>query len=78
LPPHSTLLLYTDGLIERRGEDIGDGLERLRRCAEPLAREPLERFCDQLLTAMPVTGEDDVAMIALRVPQEGRYEGVTS
>ncbi|MEV7806204.1 SpoIIE family protein phosphatase [Microbispora sp. NPDC088329] len=68
LPPHSTLLLYTDGLIERRGEDLGEGLERLRRCAEPLAREPLGRFCDELLTEMPVTGEDDVAMIALRVP----------
>ncbi|MBB2746626.1 UNVERIFIED_ORG: PAS domain S-box-containing protein [Microbispora rosea subsp. rosea] len=70
LPPHSTLLLYTDGLVERRGEDLGDGLERLRRCAEPLAREPLGRFCDELLTGMPVTGEDDVAMIALRVPPE--------
>lgn len=78
LPPRSTLLLYTDGLVERRGEDIGDGLERLRRCAEPLAREPLDRFCDQVLTGMPVTGEDDVAMIALRVPMEGGYEGVTS
>ncbi|TQS22549.1 SpoIIE family protein phosphatase [Microbispora hainanensis] len=77
LPPHSTLLLYTDGLVERRGEDLGDGLERLRRRVEPLAREPLGRFCDQVLTGMPVTGEDDVAMIALRVPQEGRYQGVT-
>ncbi|KAB8181273.1 SpoIIE family protein phosphatase [Microbispora catharanthi] len=78
LPPHSTLLLYTDGLVERRGEDLGEGLERLRRCAEPLAREPLGRFCDELLTGMPVTGEDDIAMIALRVPPEGRYEGVAS
>ncbi|WP_311931720.1 SpoIIE family protein phosphatase [Microbispora sp. H11081] len=78
LPPDSTLLLYTDGLVERRGEDLGDGLERLRRCAEPLAREPLGRFCDELLTGMPVTGEDDVAMIALRVPPAGRYEGAAS
>ncbi len=71
LPPRSTLLLYTDGLVERRGEDLGDGLERLRRCAEALAREPLGRFCDELLTGMPVTGEDDVAVIALRVPSPG-------
>ncbi|MEU7939840.1 SpoIIE family protein phosphatase [Microbispora bryophytorum] len=78
LPPHSTLLLYTDGLVERRGEDLGEGLERLRRCAEPLAREPLGRFCDELLTRMPMAGEDDVAMIAVRVPPEGRHEGVTS
>lgn len=72
LPPHSTLLLYTDGLVERRGEDLGDGLERLRQCAERLAREPLDRFCDELLTGMPVTGEDDVAVIALRVPSPAR------
>lgn len=72
LPPGGTLLLYTDGLVERRGEDIGDGLERLRRRAEALARQPLGRFCDELLTGMPVTGEDDIAMIALRVPPAGR------
>ncbi|MEU7882680.1 SpoIIE family protein phosphatase [Microbispora bryophytorum] len=78
LPPHSTLLLYTDGLVERRGEDLGEGLERLRRSAEPLACEPLGRFCDELLTGMPVAGEDDVAMIAVRVPPEGRHEGVAS
>ncbi|MEU6429394.1 SpoIIE family protein phosphatase [Microbispora sp. NPDC046973] len=72
LPPHSTLLLYTDGLVERRGEDLCEGLKRLRRCAEPLAREPLDRFCDELLTRMPMAGEDDVAMIALRVPAAGR------
>lgn len=71
LPPASTLLLYTDGLVERRGEDLNRGLDRLRRHAESLAGEPLNGFCDELLTSMPMTGEDDVALIALRVPPVG-------
>ncbi|WP_055482632.1 SpoIIE family protein phosphatase [Sphaerimonospora mesophila] len=71
LPPASTLLLYTDGLVEQRGEDLDRGLDRLRRYAESLAGEPLNGFCDGLLTSMPMTGEDDVALIALRVPPIG-------
>ncbi|MFD1496249.1 SpoIIE family protein phosphatase [Streptosporangium lutulentum] len=68
LPPRSTLLLYTDGLVERPGENLGDGLERLRRHAASLAREPLESFCDRLLTELNFGGKDDIAMIALRLP----------
>jgi PAS domain S-box-containing protein len=70
LPVGSTLLLYTDGLIERRGEDIGVGLERLRRRAAELAREPLDVFCREVLRDTPAAGEDDVALIALRVPRD--------
>ncbi|MEV3981257.1 SpoIIE family protein phosphatase [Nonomuraea sp. NPDC049758] len=68
LPPGSTLLLYTDGLIERSGEHLDLGLERLRRVAESLAAEPLESFCDQVLSGLPSTGLDDIAVIALRLP----------
>ncbi|GIH72345.1 SpoIIE family protein phosphatase [Sphaerimonospora thailandensis] len=75
LPPGSTLLLYTDGLIEHREENLDRGLDRLRRYAETLACEPLGRFCDGLLAGMPVTGEDDVALIALRVPPSAPTEG---
>ncbi|MFC5834572.1 SpoIIE family protein phosphatase [Nonomuraea insulae] len=71
LPPRGTLLLYTDGLVERSGEHLDRGLERLRRLAESLAREPVERFCDQLLSGLPTTGLDDIAVIALRLPGEG-------
>ncbi|MFI2645116.1 PP2C family protein-serine/threonine phosphatase [Streptomyces sp. NPDC018610] len=68
LPPGATLLLYTDGLIERPGEDIGRGLTRLRQHAAALAREPLAVFRDELLERMSDGRYDDVAVLALRVP----------
>ncbi|RRQ74857.1 DNA-binding protein [Streptomyces griseofuscus] len=68
LPPGATLLLYTDGLVERPGEDIGRGLTRLRQHAAALAREPLAVFLDELLTRMSDVQNDDVAVLALRVP----------
>ncbi|MFJ8601475.1 PP2C family protein-serine/threonine phosphatase [Streptomyces shenzhenensis] len=68
LPPGATLLLYTDGLIERPGEDIGHGLTRLRQHAAALAREPLAVFRDELLTRLTDDQHDDVAVLALRIP----------
>ncbi|MFG2088015.1 MULTISPECIES: SpoIIE family protein phosphatase [unclassified Spirillospora] len=72
LPPGSTLLLYTDGLVERSDEDPDTSLSRLRSRASALAPGPLEHFCDGLLEHRPPTGTDDIAMIALRVrdPQD--------
>ncbi len=67
LLPGSTLLLYTDGLVERRGEDLTDGLDRLRRHASAAARRPLESFCDDLLGELLTAGnDDDTALVALR------------
>ena len=68
LPPQSIVLLYTDGLIERRGEDLDRGLARLRRHAATLAREPLEDLCGELLRALAPDSADDVALIAVRTP----------
>ncbi|MEU5414285.1 PP2C family protein-serine/threonine phosphatase [Streptomyces clavifer] len=67
LPPQSTVLLYTDGLVERRDEMLDRGLARLRQHAAALAREPLETFCDELLNGLAAAGTDDVALIAVRV-----------
>ncbi|GAA2253407.1 SpoIIE family protein phosphatase [Streptomyces roseiscleroticus] len=66
LPPDSTLLLYTDGLIERRGEHLDDAMTRLRRHAAALAREPLHVFCDELLIGLAADSTDDVAVLAVR------------
>ncbi|MFF5310282.1 SpoIIE family protein phosphatase [Streptomyces massasporeus] len=68
LPPGSTLLLYTDGLIEIPGSDLDTGLARLRRHALALADEPLDTLCDQLPARMPPGSTDDVALLALRLP----------
>ncbi|MGX4691146.1 SpoIIE family protein phosphatase [Streptomyces sp. JNUCC 63] len=68
LPPGSTLLLYTDGLIEIPGSDLDTGLGRLRRHALALAHEPLDTLCDQLSARMPPGSTDDIALLALRLP----------
>lgn len=64
--PDSTVLLYTDGLIERPGEDIDTSLERLRERAEEMTATPLEDFCDELVDRHNPGTSDDIALIALR------------
>jgi serine phosphatase RsbU (regulator of sigma subunit) len=61
-----TVLLYTDGLVERRGSDIDAGLARLVDAAGRHAGLPLDEFCDRILDEMAPAGDDDVALLALR------------
>jgi serine phosphatase RsbU (regulator of sigma subunit)/anti-sigma regulatory factor (Ser/Thr protein kinase) len=70
LQPDSTLLLYTDGLVERRGETLGEGIARLERVLAD-APEALEELCDHVLeTAVPHAARgDDIAVLALRPVQ---------
>ncbi|MFJ9019995.1 SpoIIE family protein phosphatase [Streptomyces sp. NPDC102259] len=69
LPPGSTLLLYTDGLIEEPGHTLDEGLQRLRQHAAALAHRPLTSFTDQLLRRVrPAANDDDVALLAVRAP----------
>jgi PAS domain S-box-containing protein len=71
LPPGSTLVLYTDGLVESPRESIDDGLDRLRKNAAALVHQGLDDFTDELLeSSRPPHNEDDVAMLAVRVPTE--------
>ncbi len=69
LEPGSTLVLYSDGLIERRGEHIEDGLERLERAAGRLWDIPVEEVCDRLVVDLGVVSRrnDDVAVLAIRL-----------
>jgi anti-sigma regulatory factor (Ser/Thr protein kinase) len=66
LGPGAILVLYTDGLVERRGVSIRDGLARLGREAAGAGAD-LEALCDHVLrTMVEPPRSDDVAMLALR------------
>jgi anti-sigma regulatory factor (Ser/Thr protein kinase) len=64
LPPDTTLLAYTDGLVERRREHLDIGLERLRTTA--LADLPLSQLVPHLVDTLVVGSDDDVAVLGLR------------
>jgi PAS domain S-box-containing protein len=66
LEPGSTVVLYTDGLVEQRGVSIDAGLEALRRAAEQ-PRDP-EELCDHLVDSMLAIhpAHDDIAVLALQ------------
>jgi serine phosphatase RsbU (regulator of sigma subunit) len=69
LPIGSTLLFYSDGLVERRGEPLDHGLTRLRRNAASLADQSPGELCDRLLAthAPDAVAGDDVALLAVRI-----------
>jgi GAF domain-containing protein len=68
LRPGAVVLLYTDGLVERRDCDVDTGVGRLHRHLAALADRPLEQLADELLTRMlPATPGDDVALVAICV-----------
>ncbi len=66
LPRDTTLLAYTDGLIERPGTDLDEGIAELvdRLAATPAGAGP-RALCDAAV-AGSLDGRDDVAMIAVR------------
>jgi serine phosphatase RsbU (regulator of sigma subunit) len=62
-----TLLLFTDGLVERRGEDIDDGLARLARALPALAApDPGAGLRRVVESVRDETYDDDIAALALR------------
>ncbi|MFE5586561.1 SpoIIE family protein phosphatase [Kitasatospora sp. NPDC056531] len=69
LTPEQTLLLYTDGLVERRGEDIDVSLERLAALRLPATGE-LDDLLDAVLHSLAPppapAAEDDIALLAAR------------
>ena len=67
LHPGDTLLLYTDGLVERRDATLDDGLDRLLAAATELAAESVDTLADELLVRLAPEADDDVALLVLRV-----------
>ena len=68
-----TLLLYTDGLVERRGDDLDGGLDRLRAALADLGGRPLQETCDALLDRLVDPAHtDDVALVAVRLHPHDR------
>ncbi|MGY1595040.1 SpoIIE family protein phosphatase [Geodermatophilus sp. SYSU D00708] len=68
LEPGSTLLLYTDGLVERRDQVFDDGVARLREELAALRERPVDEVCDEVVARLlPHGAEDDVALVAVRL-----------
>ncbi|WP_170121254.1 GAF domain-containing SpoIIE family protein phosphatase [Geodermatophilus tzadiensis] len=67
LAPGSTVLLYTDGLVERRRTDLDSGIARLAGALAGDDPGSLDDLLDRLLTGVPGSTDDDVALLALRV-----------
>ena len=66
IPPATALLAYTDGLVERRGEMLDEGFERLAHAAVR-CESPLDQLVSSLLDALlEGNHEDDVALLAFR------------
>ncbi|MEV7981245.1 SpoIIE family protein phosphatase [Streptomyces sp. NPDC086519] len=69
LGPGSTAVLYTDGLVERRDEDIDEGIAALERALAGATGTP-QVICDRLVRSAGVTAghDDDVAVLVLQHP----------
>jgi hypothetical protein len=70
LSPGSTLVLYTDGLIERRGHSVDVGLDKLARIVTRNAPRPVQELCEATLAALaePPSG-DDACILAVHRPE---------
>ena len=74
LEPDDVLVLYTDGLIERRDRDLDNGFAALTRAAGDLRGRPAESICATLVDRLlpDLEHEDDVCLLVLRILPPGR------
>jgi serine phosphatase RsbU (regulator of sigma subunit) len=66
LPTGSVLALYTDGLIEHPGQDIGTGMSRLARTLTASPARSLDELCDSVLASLGARARDDIALLLAR------------
>lgn len=72
LQPEETLVLYTDGLVERRGENIDEGLARLVAIAGGARDLNVGALCELFLSMVDIESlSDDVALLAMRRAYSG-------
>ena len=69
LGEQSTLVLFTDGLVESRTIDIGDGIGRVAAALSTARHDAPETVADVLLTARADNAFDDVALVVARVTE---------
>ncbi|MFG2943189.1 SpoIIE family protein phosphatase [Streptomyces sp. NPDC090075] len=76
LGPGSTAVLYTDGLVERRDEDLDEGIAALERALAGATGTP-QVVCDRLVRSAGVTADhyDDVAVLVLQHPARTGPDG---
>ena len=70
LPPGATLMLYTDGLVERRNQSLDKGIDAAAVTMAEHAQDHPDHVADHVMSAMtPAAGyEDDVAVLIYRHP----------
>ncbi|MGF1646085.1 MAG: SpoIIE family protein phosphatase [Kineosporiaceae bacterium] len=68
VPPGSLVVLYSDGLVERRDEPLSSGMRRLARLADEHRDLPVPDLTDALLDGMATHGstDDDIVLVCLR------------
>ncbi|MFF4701459.1 SpoIIE family protein phosphatase, partial [Streptomyces chattanoogensis] len=69
LGPGCSAVLYTDGLVERRDQDIDDGIRELERALAGASGSP-QVMCDRLVRSLGVTAglDDDAAVLVVQRP----------
>jgi serine phosphatase RsbU (regulator of sigma subunit) len=67
LQPGSTVVLYTDGLVEARGEALDDGMDHTAAIAGDFTDAPPDDLCDALIAARSPTRHDDIALLVARM-----------
>ena len=67
LPPGASFAVFTDGLVEIRGEDIDTGLRRVRQTLQACAGSSAEELADALVASRGASGGDDVAVLCVHL-----------
>jgi PAS domain-containing protein/anti-sigma regulatory factor (Ser/Thr protein kinase) len=80
LAPGDLLVLFSDGLIERRREALTTGLDRLEEAVVARRNAPVDEICAGLLTALGVADHrnDDVVVLCMRVATGPFHRTITS